>query len=268
MNKDIEKGLYDGGTTISKKMQAKINKQVHLIPFTDIEDKYVELYDEFNDENSKPNINANKDEFCKYWNENITEEKKIHIIIVYAHASYQSFAIKGSGGDVSISFKMTELDKLTFPPIDYIILNGCNFGDMSNTPNFAMTMADLTQGRNHVEEKQSFGESIAGNVKYKTYPTAVVAADGNTASPLQTVEGFVTGIKITNGKYAPGAEPHYTHYIIGKGLCVFQKGSTEKPTTIPGTPAEASVERSDEDWIEHPMSIEEILNQAKIIVQQ
>jgi len=48
MNKDIEKGLYDGGTTISKKMQAKINKQVHLIPFTDIEDKYVELYDEFN----------------------------------------------------------------------------------------------------------------------------------------------------------------------------------------------------------------------------
>lgn len=154
------------------------------------------------------------------------------------------------------------------PCIDYILLLGCNLGNTSTKDNFAATLAKLTQGGNPVEQTQSFLDSISGKQKtYKSYPTAVIAADGNTACRVLRNGDSITGLTYQSGKYADHDNHQYKYYVEGEGFCVYEKGIEEKHTSIPGTQAVAARKGIDTDWIEYPVTIEYLLREAKKIIQ-
>ena len=263
-------GLYDGSVPYSEdeklRVQEKINNQIHLVPFNDIPDEYIERFPEMS-RFKTPGINGQEKDynirFRDYWNNNVAV-CNIAVLIIHAHANANLFCLFGGVH----GFNATEFESLgfNFPRIDYAVFSGCNLGNTSYTNNVAKTFADHTAGGNPVQEKRSLLETIRGEKKrYWVYPTAVIAADGNTSSTVIELDGFVTGLVTRTSKYDPKDNGNYTMFIEGLGYCVYIRGESD-PTPIPETASEAVPEDEDAKWIEKSVSVQYLLEEAKKIV--
>lgn len=87
--------LYDGKTTISEKQQAKIDKQVHLVPLSDLPQDIVDKYKPFQ-ANPRPGINADKKAFYDYWN-NTMSASKVHVVAIRNHSGADGIALFEAG---------------------------------------------------------------------------------------------------------------------------------------------------------------------------
>ena len=256
-------GIYNGQGSISEKQQEEIEKQIHIVPFSDIPDKYVQKYPEYK-ANPTPGINGDKMVFYDYWNNNIANDgKKIHIVVLHNHAGADGLSILEGGAEV---IKMWELKNINIPRIDYVLLLGCNMADVNVRPNFTSTFASLTKQGNPIPKNQSLFEQITGKKKeYAVYETCVVGADGSTyTSPDYNKNGEIVGAHTQTAKYT-GSD--HTHHIYGVGFCVYKKGmaDNDNPISIPGTSAEPSEQGGDLNWVLHPISISALLKKTEKI---
>lgn len=240
--------LYDGRGTISKKKQKEIDKYIHLVPFSNVLPEFIEIYPEYKS-NPNPNINGDQAQFYNYWNANVAI-KKVNVIVLHNHAGADGLSILEAGTTV---VKMWDINgNMTIPKIDYVLLLGCNMGNIDFRPNFASTFADLSQGGNTTEQEQ-------------VYPTAVIAADGSTyTGAILNKKKFVIGAETKMSKYT---DSHHQDHTNSVGFCIYKKGmgKAELPISIEGTQATPKEEGSSKDWTLNPITIEKLLKEAEKI---
>lgn len=143
LQRDVAKfmGLYNGGNSIDDDEQKKINKQVHLVPLSYVRSEYDGRYPQYVER--KLGINGSLEKFKSYIKVNIEQagKRKIHVLVLCNHSNAEIFCLLANGSPYisKEDLKNTFKDSLT---IDYVVLMGCNMGNLSEYPNIASEFAN------------------------------------------------------------------------------------------------------------------------------
>ncbi len=264
-------GLYDGRKPAydfqEKALQKRLNEHICMVPFNDIPDKMIAkypAYTEFQKTGIDGKTKEGKDErFRDYWNAHIAVYD-VPVLAVNCHANEDIICLYGAYHGFNRG-KFVELG-FDFPKMDYAVFLGCNIGNVSGD-NFAKTFAASTVKGIPIELEQSLQDRLSRKEKlYKVYPTAVIAADGNTSSNAIKEDDFIVGFETRTSKYAADDNHTYTKFVKGLGYCVFLK-EPESYIQIQGTCSNADPSNAKAKWIESTVPVTYLLEEAKKIIR-